>query len=136
MLVNRFSDNMAAIVSQKATKSKSGLKIYGIYDDEIGDDYYIALGEKSIDIDPFLVYVALVQDQERIKVIVFVGEESRKIIKASRIAKEISLKLGGTGGGTDKFAQGGGRDKSKIQDFLKNLENQLIDILDSSEKNG
>jgi alanyl-tRNA synthetase len=137
MLVNRFSDNMAAIVSQKATKSKSGLKIYGIYDDEIGDDYYIALGEKSIDIDPFLVYVALIQDQERIKVIVFVGEESRKIIKASRIAKEISLKLGGTGGGgTDKFAQGGGRDKSKIHDCLKNLENLLTDILDSSEKNG
>ena len=137
MLVNRFSDNMAAIVSQKATKSKSGLKIYGIYDDEIGDDYYIALGEKSIDIDPFLVYVALIRDQERIKVIVFVGEESRKIIKASRIAKEISLKLGGTGGGgTDKFAQGGGRDKSKIHDCLKNLENLLTDILDSSEKNG
>jgi alanyl-tRNA synthetase len=136
-LVNKFSDNMATIVAQKATKSKSGLKIYGIYDDEIGNDYYIALGEKSIDIDPFLVYVALIQDQERIKVIVFVGEESRKIIKASRIAKEISLKLGGTGGGgTDKFAQGGGRDKSKIHDCLKNLENLLTGILDSSEKNG
>jgi alanyl-tRNA synthetase len=75
--------------------------------------------------------------RSRIKVIVFVGEESRKIIKASRIAKEISLKLGGTGGGgTDKFAQGGGRDKSKIDDCLKNLDKQLTDILDSSEKNG
>ena len=79
---------MAAIVSQKATKSKSGLKIYGIYDDEIGDDYYIALGEKSIDIDPFLVYVALIQDQERIKVIVFVGEESRKSSKHQELRRK------------------------------------------------
>ena len=137
ILVNKFSDNMTKIISQKATKSRSGLKIYVTYDDEIGDDYYIALGEKSIDNDPFLVYVALVQDQERIKVIVFVGDESRKVIKASKIAKEISLKLGGTGGGgTEKFAQGGGRDKSKVQECLNNLENLLTSILDSSEKNG
>jgi len=136
ILINRFSDNMATTVTHQATKSKSGIKIYGAYDDEMGDDYYIALGERSINIDPFLVYVALVQDQERIKVIVFVGEESRKIIRASRIAKEISLKLGGSGGGgTDKFAQGGGKDKSKIDECLKNLENLIINI-HSSEKNG
>lgn len=136
VLINRFSDNMATTVTHQATKSKSGLKVYGAFDDLMGDDYYIALGEKSINIDPFLVYVALVQDHDRIKVIVFVGDESRKIIKASRIAKEISLKLGGTGGGgTDKFAQGGGKDKSKINECLKNLEN-LITNIDSSEKNG
>lgn len=136
VLINRFSDSMATSVTHQATKSKSGLKVYGAFDDLMGDDYYIALGEKSINIDPFLVYVALVQDHDRIKVIVFVGDESRKIIKASRIAKEISLKLGGTGGGgTDKFAQGGGKDKSKINECLKNLEN-LITNIDSSEKNG
>ena len=136
VLINRFSDNMATTVTHQATQSKSGLKVYGTFDDVMGDDYYIALGEKSINIDPFLVYVAIVQDHERIKVIVFVGDESRKIIKASRIAKEISMKLGGTGGGgTDKFAQGGGKDKSKINECLKNLEN-LITNIDSSEKNG
>lgn len=136
VLINKFSDNMATIVTHQATKSRSGLKVYGAFDDLMGDDYYIALGEKSINIDPFLVYVALVQDHDRIKVIVFVGDESRKIIKASRIAKEISLKLGGTGGGgTDKFAQGGGKDKSKINECLKNLENLITNIV-SSEKNG
>ncbi|HEX6378616.1 MAG TPA: alanine--tRNA ligase-related protein, partial [Nitrososphaeraceae archaeon] len=136
VLINRFSDNMAAIVTQQATRTKSALKVYGTFDNLMGDEYYIALGEKSVNIDPFLVYVALVQDHERIKVIVFVGDESRKIIKASSIAKEISLKLGGTGGGgTDKFAQGGGKDKSKINECLKNLEN-LITNIDSSEKNG
>jgi alanyl-tRNA synthetase len=128
---------MTEIVSQKATISRSGLKIYGTYEDEIREDYYIALGEKSTDIDRLLVFVALVQYQERIKVIVFAGAESRKIIKASRIAKEISLQLGGTGGGgTDKFGQGGGRDKNKVQECLKNLDNLLTSIIDSSEKNG
>ena len=136
-LVNKFSDNMASIVAQKATRTGVGIKIYGIYDDQVGDDYYIALGEKSTYVDPFLVFVALVQDQDRIRVIVFAGEESRKILKASRIAKEISLKLGGTGGGgTDKFAQGGGRDKNRVQDCLKNLESLITSILETSEKNG
>ena len=136
-LVNKFSDNMASIVAQKATRTGVGIKIYGIYDDQVGDDYYIALGEKSTYVDPFLVFVALVQDQDRIRVIVFAGEESRKILKASRLAKEISLKLGGTGGGgTDKFAQGGGRDKNRVQDCLKNLESLITSILETSEKNG
>ena len=136
-LVNKFSDNMASIVAQKATRTGVGIKIYGIYDDQVGDDYYLALGEKSTYVDPFLVFVALVQDQDRIRVIVFAGEESRKILKASRIAKEISLKLGGTGGGgTDKFAQGGGMDKNRVQDCLKNLESLITSILETSEKNG
>lgn len=136
-LVNKFSDNMASTVAQKATRTGVGIKIYGIYDDQVGDDYYIALGEKSTYVDPFLVFVALVQDQDRIRVIVFAGEESRKILKASRIAKEISLKLGGTGGGgTDKFAQGGGRDKNRVQDCLQNLESLITSILETSEKNG
>ena len=136
-LVNKFSDNMASTVAQKATRTGVGIKIYGTYDDQVGDDYYIALGEKSTCVDPFLVFVALVQDQDRIRVIVFAGEESRKILKASRIAKEISLKLGGTGGGgTDKFAQGGGRDKNKVQDCLTNLESLITSILETSEKNG
>lgn len=135
-LVNKFSDNMASIVAQKATRTGVGIKIYGIYDDQVGDDYYIALGEKSTYVDPFLVFVALVQDQDRIRVIVFAGEESKKILKASRLAKEISLKLGGTGGGgTDKFAQGGGRDKNRVQDCLKNLESLITSILETSEKN-
>lgn len=136
-LVNKLSDNMASTVAQKATRTGVGIKIYGIYDDQVGDDYYIALGEKCTYVDPFLVFVALVQDQDRIRVIVFAGEESRKILKASRIAKEISLKLGGTGGGgTDKFAQGGGRDKNRVQDCLKNLESLITSILETSEKNG
>ncbi|HSA73451.1 MAG TPA: alanine--tRNA ligase [Nitrososphaeraceae archaeon] len=136
-IVNKFSDNMASTIPQKATRTKVGIKIYGTYDDQVGDDYYIALGEKSTCVDPFLVFVALVQDQDRIRVIVFAGEESRKILKASRIAKEISLVLGGTGGGgTDKFAQGGGRDKNKVQDCLKNLESLITSILETSEKNG
>ena len=136
-LVNKFSDKMATSISQNSNMIRSGLKVYGTYDDEIGDDYYIALGQKSIDVDLYLIFVALVKDQQMIRVIVFVGEEARKNLKASRIAKEISLTLGGTGGGgTDKFAQGGGRNKDKIKYCLDNLPNLITDMLDSSEKNG
>ena len=37
---------MASTVAQKATRTGVGIKIYGTYDDQVGDDYYIALGEK------------------------------------------------------------------------------------------
>ena len=100
---------MAKSISAEAKQlSDDGLKIYTIYDDDLDDEYYIAIGEKSIEFDPSLIYIALISKGQGIRVIVFVGEKARKKIKASIIAKQISTQLGGSGGGNDKFGQGGG----------------------------
>ncbi len=55
---------------------------------------------------------------ESIRVIVFAGEAARKKVKAGAVAKLLSNILGGSGGGNDRFGQGGGRMKEKIKEAL------------------
>ncbi len=45
---------------------------------------------------------------------------------AGEIVKSISQILGGAGGGSPKFAQGGGTDKSKKEDAIKNAKSMII----------
>ena len=41
--------------------------------------------------------------------------------------KNISQILGGAGGGSTKFAQGGGTDKSKMEDAIKNAKTMIFE---------
>ena len=92
------------------------VKIYSIHDEQLDDDYHISVGEKSVEIDKSLIYVAVFTKGEGISVIVFAGDNANKLIKAGCIAKEISVQLGGSGGGSERFGQGGGS--------IKHRENQ------------
>jgi alanyl-tRNA synthetase len=109
---------MAGNVSAQAKKLASGVRLYSTYDEELDEDYHIAIGEKAIELDPALVYVALVSKGQGIRVIVFAGEQARQKVKAGAIAKQVSGKLGGSGGGDDRFGQGGGRSKDRIKEAL------------------
>jgi alanyl-tRNA synthetase len=112
------ADTMAKSVSAQAKKLASGVHLYSTYDEELDEDYHIAIGEKAIELDPSLVYVALIAKGQGIRVIVFAGESTRKRVKAGEIAKQVSGKLGGSGGGNDRFGQGGGRSKDRIKEAL------------------
>jgi alanyl-tRNA synthetase len=109
---------IAKEVSEKAKKLGSGVHLYSTYDEELDEDYHIAVGEKAIEHDKDLVYVALLAKGQGIRVIVFAGEAARKKVKAGAIAKQVSAKLGGSGGGDDRFGQGGGRSKERIKEAL------------------
>lgn len=108
---------VAREVSEKA-KNLHGVKMYSTYDEELDEDYHIAVGEKAIELDPALVYIVLVAKGQGMRVIVFAGEKARKYVKAGAVAKQVSAKLGGSGGGNDRFGQGGGRLKEKIKEAL------------------
>jgi alanyl-tRNA synthetase len=112
------AEPIAMSVSTQSKKFDSGIHLYSIYDEELDDDYHISIGEKSIELDPALVYVALISKGAGMRVIVFAGEDARKKAKAGTIAKQISAKLGGSGGGDDRFGQGGGRLKDMIKEAL------------------
>lgn len=105
-------------ILEKAKKLGSGVRLYSIYDEELDEDYHIAVGEKAIELDKHLVYVALLSKGQGIRVIVFAGEAARKKVKAGAIAKQVSAKLGGAGGGDDRFGQGGGKSKDRIKEAL------------------
>ena len=102
---------IAKSISEQAKKLDSGIHLYTTYNEDLNEDYHIAIGEKAIELDKDLVYVALVSKGQGIRVIVFAGEIACKKVKASVIAKQVSSKLDGSGGGDNRFGQGGGKSK-------------------------
>jgi alanyl-tRNA synthetase len=106
--------------SEAKTLPGNALKIYSIDDQQLDDEFHISVGQKSVEMDSSLIYVAVIVKDLGIRVIVFVGKEVTRIIKAGVIAKEISTQLGGSGGGGDQFGQGGGKIeyRGKIKDTI------------------
>ena len=112
------SPQIAKSISNQAKKLDSGVHLYATYDEELDEEYHIAIGEKAIELDSHLVYLALISKGQGIRVIVFVGETARNKVKAGAIAKQISNKIGGSGGGDIRFGQGGGGSKEMIREAL------------------
>ena len=55
---------------------------------------------------------------------VYAGEQSG--VSAGTIAKVIAEILGGSGGGDDKFAQGGGKDTSKKDKAIARAKSMIL----------
>ncbi len=91
------------------------------------DIFHIGLGEVLCKADPKLVYCGLFEDGEKIRVIVYAGDNIPKENGAGEIVKRISQILGGAGGGSSKFAQGGGINKSKKEDAIKNAKTMIFE---------
>jgi alanyl-tRNA synthetase len=117
-LLRVVSPQIAKTISNQAKKLNSGDHLYATYDEELDEECHIAIGEKAIELDSHLVYLALISKGQGIRVIVFVGETARNKVKAGAIAKQISYKLGGSGGGDTRFGQGGGGSKEMIREAL------------------
>ena len=117
-----------SVISEAKITPVGNVKIYGIHDEQLDDDYHISVGEKSVEIDKSLIYVAVFTKGEGISVIVFAGDSANRLIKAGTIAKEISVQLGGSGGGSERFGQGGGsiKYKEKINDALLSVEEIVV----------
>ena len=55
----KFLPHVPSSISNSARLIPKGkIKVYSIYDEELDEDYHIAIGEKSIELDPYLIYVA------------------------------------------------------------------------------
>lgn len=99
--------------------SESGVKLYSTFDDELDEEYHILIGEKSIELDPYMIYISFISKGDGVRVIVFVGEKARKFgYDAGQIVKDLASRLGGSGGGDRRFGQGGGKFKNKIDEIL------------------
>ncbi|MFP6578009.1 MAG: DHHA1 domain-containing protein, partial [Candidatus Nitrosopelagicus sp.] len=94
--------------------------------DDYNDDFHIRLGERLSKKDPNLVYCGLFNEGEKVRIIVCCGDQISKNKKAGDIVKSVSEILGGAGGGTPKFAQGGGNDKSKKEDSIKKAKSMVL----------
>ena len=113
---------MATRACEESKKLASGVSYYSVYEQELDDEYHIAVGEQAIELLPALLYVAIIAKESSLRVIVFAGAEARKSVSAGSITKQVSAVLGGSGGGSDRFGQGGGKSRDKIGEALAAAE--------------
>jgi alanyl-tRNA synthetase len=114
-----------AIVAKHATESAKSfgpVKFYSTIDEDLDEEFHIAVGEEAIKQDPSIIYCALIVKGSGIRIIVFAGDGAVKVFKAGDMVREISAKLGGSGGGDARFGQGGGKDATKLADALAHVE--------------
>jgi len=96
--------------------------------DQYDEFFHIGLGEKLIEKDPWMVYCGIFEDRDKIRAIIYSGDQAANDKKAGDIAKIVSEILGGAGGGNQRFAQGGGRDKSKKNDAIEKVKSMVLGV--------
>jgi alanyl-tRNA synthetase len=120
-MIKKLAPDIADNVIRNA-KHLGRVKLYSFYEEELDEDYHISVGEVAITKEPSLVYCAVVKKGQGLRVIVFVGEQARVEIKAGAIAKQVASTLGGSGGGDDRFGQGGGKAFERLKEALLLVE--------------
>ena len=112
-----------AIVEMSSTgiasqaKNLGQAKLYVSKNPTIGEDQIIAQGQKSVSAEPSLIYVALFSSGKSARIVSFVGSAARQAgFSASEIVRQLAPMLGGSGGGSPTFAQGGGPLTDKIDE--------------------
>ncbi|MGD0636666.1 MAG: alanine--tRNA ligase [Nitrososphaerales archaeon] len=92
-----------------------GVKVYLSNDQELNEELIVSQGQKSVTADPSLVYVSLSPRGSSARIICFVGKSAASLgVAADSVVRSLSKTLGGSGGGTKEFAQGGGPSAERI----------------------
>jgi alanyl-tRNA synthetase len=115
--------NLSASKVSSEAKSLGSAKLYVAKRPPFGEDQIIAQGERSVASDPSLIYLSFFSTQKSSRVVCFVGEAARKAgYSAGDIVKKIAPILGGSGGGSASFAQGGGPSPDKLNEAASEAE--------------
>ena len=96
--------------------------------DQYDELFHTSLGQKLIEKDPWMVYCGVFEDGDKIRTIIYSGDQAAKYKKAVDIAKLVSEMLGGAGGGNQRFAQGGGKEKFKKNDAIEKAKAMVLEV--------
>jgi len=109
-------DLSTADVVSRARQAGSA-KLYVSKRPPFGEEQIIAQGQKGVTSEPSLIYVCLFHAGNSARVICFVGSAARQRgFSAGDIVRKLAPALGGSGGGSPAFAQGGGPLVGKIDE--------------------
>jgi alanyl-tRNA synthetase len=87
--------------------------------------FHMNFGKRLVKDNPNSVYVGIFESGPTVRVIAYAGDEASKGKNAGIIAKSVAEILGGAGGGDAKFAQGGGKDTSKINEAITKAKSMI-----------
>jgi len=116
------------LLVENIIQSKIGSTIVDEIVVQYDEFFHIGLGEKLIEKDPWMVYCGVFEDGDKIRAIIYSGDQAANDKKAGDIAKIVSEILGGAGGGNQRFAQGGGKDKSKKNDAIEKVKSMVLEV--------
>lgn len=131
-LAKKLADFMIGEIPKTCKPLANGLRIYlSKFEEGLDSEYHAIVGEKLAKSSIEIIYAALFEENQRVRILVFCGESAQKAgAKAGEIARELSKSLGGSGGGDAKFGQGGSALKPET---LPDLEGILLNrVLNSS----
>ena len=98
---------IASAIPLQGPKGNAMLYVSG--DGELSDEIIVTRGEKLVKAEPSLVNVSVAPRGSSTRIVCFVGSRAKEAgIAADALVRELSKAIGGSGGGTKDFAQGGG----------------------------
>ncbi|MDA4137381.1 MAG: alanine--tRNA ligase [Thaumarchaeota archaeon] len=98
-----------------SSRSVKGVKVYFSNGQDMTEELIVSQGSKCITADPSLVYVSLSPRGSAARIVCFAGTAAVGLgVHADAVVKGLAKLLGGSGGGTKAFAQGGGPNLGKI----------------------
>jgi alanyl-tRNA synthetase len=120
-LVRRFAASAAQVAFREASPV-GDLRLYATAEEGLDEEFHIAVGERAVAAAPDLIYVGFARTNAGVRLLIFSGEQAqRRGIHASEVAREAAMLLGGSGGGTTSFAQGGAKDATKVVEVMQRL---------------
>ena len=113
-----------------SAKEVKGVKLYVRSQSSLSEELIIAQGQKCTESDPSLVYVSVFVVGNSARVVCFVGAKARESgLSAGDIARQVASVLGGSGGGSAAFAQGGGPSLDRIEEAVRSVEGTVASLV-------
>ena len=98
-----------------SAKTANGVKVYLSNERELDEELIVSQGQKCVKADSRLVYVSITPRGNAARITCFVGDSAVESgVSADAIVRAAAKVLGGSGGGTKQFGQGGGPRSEKM----------------------
>ncbi|MBI3116545.1 MAG: alanine--tRNA ligase [Thaumarchaeota archaeon] len=95
----------------------NGVRFYLARDGDLGEELVIAQGQSCVKADPTLVFLSAAPAGGSGRIVCFAGSKAvERGVGADSIVRQLANVLGGSGGGSREFAQGGGPSLDKIEE--------------------